>query len=198
MTRMMAAAALVLAAACGGSAPPGEGPEPDGQQAPGAMPMRGMGGGGPNVFALIGAREQLGLSGTQVVELDSIGRGWAVLNDSLQRQLREDSGDRRPNMERVRPVLLRMAENNEAANLAVQQVLTDEQERGACALPMAQQRQRTGPPPPGSRRVGSRGRRGQVGPGDTVPEISMRRGWPWCGLQAPADSAGAGAAARSP
>jgi hypothetical protein len=189
MIRMMAVAALALAAACGGSAPPEDGPAPDGQDAGGPMPFRPMGGGGPNVFALIGAREQLALTGAQVIALDSIGRGWAVLNDSLQRQIREEPGGRRPDMDRLRPVLLRMAENNEVANSAVAAVLSEEQRRGACALPAAQSPARGGQRPPASRVPGSRGRMRQRGPGDTVPAMMTRRGWPWCAATAPADSA---------
>jgi hypothetical protein len=193
--RMMAVAALALAAACGGTTPPEDGPAPGGRGGPGGTGgpmMSGMGGGGPNVFALIGAREQLSLSGAQVTELDSIGRAWSVLNDSLQRQLRGRRGDRTP-MEEVRPLLLRMAANNESANRAVETLLSDEQRRMACALPAAQGEARRRPPPgapmPGGRPGGARRPRSQRMPGDTMPGMRMSRGWPWCAPTVPADSA---------
>lgn len=191
--RMMAVAALALAAACGGTTPPQNGPAPRDADEGGPMMMgAGVGGSGPNVFALIGQRERLALTGPQVVELDSIGRAWSLVNDSLQRELRGRGGER-TSMEAVRPLLLRMAENNDTANRAVEGVLNDEQRRIACTLqpPQAQGEVR-GPPQgrrPGGARPGSRmGGRPGARPG-AEPGTRVRRGWPWCGPAAPADSA---------
>lgn len=189
--RMMAVAALALAAACGGSAPPENGPAPRAADEGAPMMMGpGVGGSGPNVFALIGQRERLALTGPQVVELDSIGRAWSLANDSLQRELRGRGGER-TTLEAVRPLLLRMAENNDAANRAVEAVLNEEQRRIACTLqpPQAQgeMRPRQGRRPgarPGDRMGGRPGTRPDAEPGTRV-----RRGWPWCAPAVPADSA---------
>lgn len=184
--RMMAVAALALAAACGGSTPPQDGPAPQGAgEGPGefAGPMPGgVGGGGPNVFALIGARERLGLNGAQVTDLDSIGRAWSVVNDSVQRELRR-RGER--TSATVHPLLLRMAENNDAANRAVEALLNEEQRRVACTLPAAQPGRADSRPPanrPSDRRAGARRQ-----PGDSVPGMRMRRGWPWCASTSPSN-----------
>jgi hypothetical protein len=189
--RMIAAAALVLAAACGGQgASPDEGPSPaQGRMAGGAGPV--LGGSGPNVFALIGARQQLALTGAQVTELDSIGRVWSVRNDSLQRQLRDYRGGR-TDLGLVRPILERMAENNGVANQAVEALLNPEQRRIACTLTPPEPARPQTMRPPGSARVGGRGGRMRParGGGDTVPGMRLRRGWPWCAAPVAADSAG--------
>lgn len=192
MIRMMAVAALTLAAACGGSTPRQDGPAPQAAgEGPGgfAGPMpAGVGGGGPNVFALIGARERLGLSGAQVTDLDSIGRAWSLVNDSVQRELRR-RGER--TAATVHPLLLRMAENNDAANRAVEALLNEEQRRVACTLPAAQpdaRRPANARPPvnrPSDRRAGARRQAG-----DSVPGMRMRRGWPWCGPSSPSNGPG--------
>lgn len=197
MTRMLAVAALVLAAACGGSAPPQDGPAPQGPGGPGSAamgPMASIGGGPPSVFALIGAREQLSLTGAQVTELDSINRVWSVRNDSLQRQLREIDGRRNAaTMERARPLLLRMAENNQWAGSAVESLLNPEQRRIACTLPVAASADRSAPDA-GPRRAGPGGRGGMRQPrgtmADGVTGTRARRGWPWCGPAVAVDSAG--------
>jgi hypothetical protein len=156
--RMTAVAALALAAACGGSTPPENGPAPrdPGQGAP-VMLGPGVGGSGPNVFALIGQRERLALTGPQVVELDSIGRAWSLVNDSVQRELRGRGGERTP-IEAVRPLLLRMADNNETANRAVEAVLNDEQRRIACTLQPPQAQGEVRRPAGGAAGAGAAGR----------------------------------------
>lgn len=188
MIRMMAVAALALAAACGGTgAAPDENPAP---RAGDALPAGVTGGGGPNVFALLGARQQLSLTGPQVTELDSIGRMWSVRNDSLQRQL---TGGR-TEVAMIRPLLERMAVNNGEANSAIEALLNPEQRRIACTLPVAQGPERRGPaaPRPGSRPggYGSPNPRMRSGRNDTVPSMRMRRGWPWCSGAAAADTTG--------
>jgi hypothetical protein len=193
--RMIAAAGLVLAAACGGGSggAPSEGPGPRSQDAGMADPMAGMsvtGGGQPSVFALLGERERLALTGTQVTALDSINRAWAVVNDTLQRQLRTAWGDRRGrrssrSFEQARPVLLRIAENNDVANRAVEAVLNQDQRRTACAIQTEtrEERGRDGRTlPPGMRR------RPGMAPFDTIPGARALRGWPWCSGRMAADS----------
>ncbi len=192
MTRMMAVAALALAAACGGQGgAPADAPAP---QAGAPVLPEGMitGGGGPNVFVLLGARQQLSLTSAQVTALDSIGRVWSVRNDSLQRQLRAPR--ERTEIPVVRPVLEQIAVNNDAANRMVQGVLSAEQQRIACTLPVVQT-DRRGPayataPAPGTTRAGGRNGIGQRARRDTVSTLRMRRGWSWCGAATAADSAG--------
>jgi hypothetical protein len=192
MTRMMAVAVLALAAACGGQGgAPADAPAP--QAGAPALPEGVItGGGGPNVFALLGARQQLALTSAQVTSLDSIGRLWSVRNDSLQRQLRVPR--ERTEIPVVRPVLEQMAVNNDAANRLVENVLNAEQRRIACTLPVVQTDRRgpsyTTAPPPGTTRAGGRNGLGQRARRDTVPGTRMRRGWPWCGAATAADSAG--------
>jgi hypothetical protein len=200
----MAVAALVLAAACGGSAPPADGPAPQGPAgrggpgAPGAPGMMvSMGGGPPSVFALIGAREQLSLTGAQVTTLDSINRVWSVRNDTLQRRLSEIDGRRNAQtMERARPLLLRMAENNQWAGTAVQNLLSEEQRRIACTLPQVRVGERgtaaRAGGPGGRRQPGGRGGMRPAGgaAADSLQGVRARRGWPWCAATVQMDSAG--------
>jgi hypothetical protein len=187
---MMAVAALALAAACGGQGgAPADAPAP---QASAAALTEIRGGGGPNVFVLLGARQQLSLTSAQVTALDSIGRLWSVRNDSLQRQLRAPR--ERTEIPVVRPVLEQMAENNEAANRMVEGVLNGEQRRIACTLPVAEADRRrptyVTAPAPGTTRPGGRNGLGQRARRDTVPTTLLRRGWPWCGAGVAADTAG--------
>lgn len=196
MIRMMAVAALALAAACGGAgAAPQEGPAP--QQGAGELPGGLRGGSAPNVFALLGARQQLSLTSAQVTVLDSIGRTWSVRNDSLQRQL-GDRGADRTDLTVVRPLLERMAANNQEANGAIESVLNAEQRRIACTLQPPQGPERRVPPPSGRVQDGGRrpggfggpgGRMGPGRPGEPMPQMQARRGWPWCSAPAAADSA---------
>jgi len=187
--RITAVAGLVLAAACGGTAPPQDGPSPQGAGRAGGMGMQDLeviGGGPPSVFALIGAREQMGLTGAQVTALDSIGRMWSMRNDSLRRELGEFDGRRRTPeaMERMRPILLRIAENNHWAGTTVGELLSQEQRGIACTLqsPPPAERGRNGRRPTGPRR----GMRPSEGNGVAVPNLRASRGWPWCTPPAPA------------
>ena len=193
--RMMAVAALALSAACGGSsgAAPEDGPAP--QRVGGPLPQGLTGGGGPNVFVLLGAREQLALTSAQVTDLDSIGRGWSVRNDSLARQLQDMRG--RATIEEMHPFLERMAMNNQVANGYVEAVLNADQRRIACTLTAGQQGDRRRPSVGGRMtdrggRIGGGGQ-GRMRPGrggaDTIPGRFTRSGWPWCTSAAPADSA---------
>lgn len=192
--RMIAVAALALSAACGGSgAAPEDNPAP--RRAGGPLPAGLVGGGGPNVFVLLGAREQLALTSAQVTELDTIGRGWSVRNDSLARQLQDMRG--RATIEEMHPLLERMAMNNQVSNGYVETVLNADQRRIACTLTAGQQGDRRRPTVGGrmTDRGGGRpgGSGGRMRPGrggaDTVPGLRTGSGWPWCTSAAPADSA---------
>lgn len=174
-TRWMAAAALLLAAACGGgSAPPEDGPAPAAQARPavgGPVTNTRVGGGAPNVTALLGAREQLGLTSAQVTALDSIRGAWAEVDMGLRAQMRDgDAG----------PAIVRMAENNAAAHEAIEAVLTPEQRRTVCAMPGSRVAGAPAGPPPGRRGDFMR-RRARGLPGDSIPAMHLAGGWPWCG-----------------
>jgi hypothetical protein len=178
-TRITAVAALALAAACssgGGSEAAQSSPAPR-AAAPQGVPV--IGGSLPSVFALIGARQQLSLTSAQVTELDSINRVWMVRNDTLQRALGAFDGRRGTpeNVERMHPILIAIAENNQWAGGAVQGALNEEQRRIACTLPGGQGDPPPAQPPRRARRIpepyGSRER-------ETVPTLQVRRGWPWC------------------
>ena len=206
--RMIAVAALGLAAACGGgAAAPSEGPGPENRPDGGPQgDMAGMGGismggGQPSVFSLLGARERMALNSEQVTALDSINRVWASRNDLLQRQLRAVWGSSRSrtsrSFEEARPVLIQIAENNEIANRAVESLLNPEQRLTACAIQVEQRGEaagraeaRDGRPvrrPAADRRVPVRRPRGtQL---DTIPGARAIRGWPWCAATLPADTA---------
>lgn len=185
--RMIAVAALALAAACGGQGQPADGPGPQ-EGAGGSVDeamggMMVMGGGQPAVFALLGARERLSLTGPQVTVLDSINRLWAARNDTLQRQLRGEWSQSprrsRRSFEQARPVLMAIAENNDLANRAVQSVLNEQQRATACVMQgelreQERTRSRERALPPGMRR-----RPGDA-PFDTIPGARALRGWPWC------------------
>ena len=187
MIRMMAVAALALAAACGGGAPSAGGPAPQGP----VGELGGTGGGVPDIFALIGARQQMGLTGEQVTALDSIQRVWSVGNDTLRRKLRDAAGAHgRMDLEVARPLLEGLAENNFSAGRAVEALLDEEQRRIACTLRQPASRRWSGSRPPG---IGIPGRRGMQ-PGDqvaadTLAPLRGRRGWHWCAVGVPADSA---------
>jgi hypothetical protein len=185
MIRMMAVAALALSAACGGAgAAPQDRPSPE--QA-GARPPGLTGGSVPNVFALLGARQQLSLTGPQVTELDSIGRVWSARNDSLQRQLGRPG--ERAEVALIRPILERVAANNQQANTAIEALLSAEQRRIVCTLPVAGAAEPR--MPVADRPVNPNAGMGSVrSRRDTLPAMRMRRGWPWCSAAADADTAG--------
>lgn len=190
--------ALAALAACGGQPAPQDGPAPAGGPSDVALTMDAVGGAPPSIFGLIGARERLSLTSAQVNALDSISVAWSAADQSLRRELRETWGGDRPRggdaMQRARPTLERIAQNNQAAAQAVEGVLNEDQRRIACEL-QAEQRDERGPPAP---RVSSDAPRGPGGgaprarprQGDVMMMSRGPRGWPWCAARPPAPPPG--------
>lgn len=126
---------LVLAAACGGPAQPARNAPPT--QAP-MQPMVAT----PPVYALLGQRQALNLTSAQIQVLDSIGTGLQAQNSEAMRQIREIRGDDvyRPrrlsqqDIDRMRPLLDQVRENNRRAQERVQATLTTEQQQRVCEL----------------------------------------------------------------
>jgi hypothetical protein len=181
MKRTIVTLALLALAACGAQPePPAEGPLPAGER-PVVIDMTG--GGTPSIRGLIGERQRLALTGAQVTTLDSLAIVLAAANDSLRAGMveatpaqRSRPGATQAQWERNLPALQTIAQNNRAAGLLVQQVLTEDQRRIACEIQAEDEARRpraarTPPRPP--TRIG-----GRVIPGDSIPE--PQRGWPWC------------------
>lgn len=183
LNRWMLTFGLLALAGCGGSAPPRQGPA----TADGAPVLRGTSS-LPSIYGLLGHRERLALESDQVVMLDSIARRLSAANDSLRHQLREAWGGDRPRtgaaLQRGRPFLERISENNQGAGQLIQQLLNEDQRRIACEIAeeeRAREERRQGPAPP----PWMRGDRRRVGR-DTVPSVLLRSGWPWCAVPLPA------------
>jgi hypothetical protein len=177
MKRMIVMLSL---AACGGQPEPAEGPVPAGER-PVVIDLTGSG--TPAIRGLIGERQRLGLTGAQVTTLDSLAIVLAAANDSLRRGMveatpaqRSRPGATQAHLERNLPALQTIAQNNRAAGLLVQQVLTEEQRRIACEIQVEDEASRPRPARTPSRpptRIGGRATRD-----DSIPQ--PRRGWPWC------------------
>jgi hypothetical protein len=165
------AAALPLLAACAPQRDfpaPGEGP--GGRMHPAAAAA-------PTVYAVLGHREQLGLSSAQVAAIDSIGdwlqRGNAPLLDSLH--LRGDGRSGLPG-DSTDAVMRRIRANQRAAVDGLAAALTAEQRARVCVL-FAEQRGDRGRRERGSRP--SLARRSRVSARDTLPGGPRAR-WGWC------------------
>ena len=170
-TTCLGAAMLLLAACGGGSAPPDDGPAPTmGPVSTVTVVTPRVGGGAPNVTALIGQREALSLTSPQINALDSIRGAWAEVDMRLRAQMREGAAG---------PAVMQMAENNAAAHTAIEQVLTPEQRRLTCRMPAARPGAPPAGPPPG-RRGQSMRRRARGLPGESSPARHLAGGWPWC------------------
>jgi hypothetical protein len=180
--------ALAALAACGGQRAPQDGPAPAGGPSDLALTMNAIGGGPPGIYGLIGERQRLSLTSQQVNALDSIAVVWSAADQSLRRELRDIWGGDRPRggegMQRARPVLERIAINNQVATEGVEALLNDDQRNVACQLQAEQRAERGGIAP----RVPSTAPRG---PGGGAPRSRPRaadvqavsrepRGWPWC------------------
>jgi hypothetical protein len=186
--------ALAALAACGGGQQgPQGGPAPAGGPSDVALTMEAVGGGPPSIYGLIGDRERLSLTSAQVNALDSISVAWSAADQVLRRELREAWGGDRPRggdgMVRARPVLERIAINNQVATEGVEALLNEEQRGIACQL-QAEQRAERGQVAP---RVSSTAPRG---PGGGAPRARPNaaevqamdrgpRGWPWCAAARP-------------
>jgi len=169
---LSALSALLLAACGGGRQSPA--PEPGGNPRP--LTARDSaqrrlfdayrGAQMPSVYALIGARERLKLTSSQVTALDSIAEAARERNRPLTDSLRSlsNSGNggpiRQPRGEfqtaRYVPLLTRIGENNRHAVEAIQALLTPEQRTQVCTL-LREQR---------DDRYSGRGRRGGYGGGE--------------------------------
>lgn len=180
---------LLALAACGAQPePPAQGPVPDGER-PVVIDMTG--GGTPAIRGLIGERQRLGLTGAQVTTLDSLAIRLASANDSLRRSIGPETvPGRRPRtsntqLDRALPALQTIAQNNRAASLLVQQVLTDDQRRIACEMQAEDDARRPRPPRPVRQpaQIGGRGRMRS----DSITQ-QAQRGWPWCPPAAPAST----------
>ncbi|MDP9349866.1 MAG: hypothetical protein M3P24_12120, partial [Gemmatimonadota bacterium] len=131
MKRLAAVLGILWMAACGASTPR-QPPQP-------LMPTPWVG--TPRVYSLIGERAALGLTSQQVTVLDSLGTAHQQQNAPLLARVRElrgeESGRPRTDPEtnaQVRPLLVQIRDNNQAAYDRVRAILTDEQERRVCDL----------------------------------------------------------------
>jgi len=177
-------APLLLAAGCvvGGTAVPLESVTP--------QPWVGP----PRVYALIGERDELGLTSQQVNSLDSLGVELTEQNNRIVAQVRRLTGEdtRRgvsaETAEQVRPLLVQVRDNNQRAQERVRNVLTAEQQRRVCTLfdgtrtrqQEVDRRRREDARERSTRGMGGTRRRGMMG--DTVA-IAPTRAWSWCGPQ---------------
>ena len=197
--RITLSAAVLLLAACGGRQPQ-EGPQPagSGRGAPRDSLQRELYAAWrsaqmPSVFGLIGARERLKLTSTQVTALDSIAEAVREQNRPLTESLRETtrSGNggpiRQPRSDEERrefiTLLRRAGENTRRGVAGVQAVLNAEQRAAACALALEERRERSAYiEPRGAGGGGRGGRRGRGMRGDSIGGRGMGSGgWPWCG-----------------
>lgn len=155
----------------------------------------------PSVYGLIGARERLNLTSTQVNSLDSISEAVREenrpLTDSLRTITRSPNGgpilQPRTDMQReeMLPILRRIGENDRRAVSAVQQILTPAQRTSVCTLVAEQGYGRYADREDGRGRGGGigggvRGGYGGRGMGTMDDSTGIRRGgfgaggWPWC------------------
>ena len=129
MKRLLPALGILALAACYSSAAP---PAAAGPQQP-WVPT-------PPVYALIGERQELNLTSAQVTTLDSIGVALAAQNSPALRQIQEmqPTGSFRrtsaADVERARPLIDSIRENNRRAQDAVRVLLTEQQRTDVCRI----------------------------------------------------------------
>lgn len=129
MKRLLPAFGILALAACYSSAPP---PQPAAPQQP-WVPT-------PPVYALIGERQELSLTSAQVTALDSIGVALAASNSPALTQiqaLQPSGGFRRTSaadVEKARPLIDSIRENNRRAQEAVRVLLTEQQRTDVCRM----------------------------------------------------------------
>jgi hypothetical protein len=130
MKRLLPAFGILALAACYSSAPPLQQPAVP-EQPP--VPR-------PPVNALIGERQELNLTSAQVTALDSIGVALAASNNPAITQLQAlqpSGGFRRTSaadVEKARPLLDSIRENNRRAQEAVRALLTEQQRADVCRM----------------------------------------------------------------
>ena len=144
--------------------------------------------GTPRVYALIGQRATLQLTSQQVVALDSLGTAHQEQNAPLLARVRELRGEStgRPRTDpetnaQVRPLLVQIRDNNQAAYDRVRAILNDEQERKVCEVTAEDRREEER-----RREREVRDRRFRRPGGmraDTLPAPMAPGGWPWCGAR---------------
>jgi hypothetical protein len=128
MKRLLPALGILALAACYSSAPP----PVAGPQQP-WVPT-------PPVYALIGERQELNLTSAQVTTLDSIGVALAAQNSPALRQIQEmqPTGSFRrtsaADVERARPLIDSIRENNRRAQEAVRVLLSEQQRTDVCRM----------------------------------------------------------------
>jgi len=165
----------------------------------------------PSVFALIGAREELGLSSRQVTTLDSIAVWLGTENQPFIRELRPletaGGGSRRRGMsgragraaeltDEARAALERVRENNARVMRVVEQTLTPDQRTRVCELERKRREARTREFGRGEN-VASRRHRPPPGMAPDTTRGMRPGGWSWCvdgaGNRADAAPGGGGA-----
>lgn len=146
----------------------------------------------PSVYALIGDRERLELTGSQVSALDSIGRWLSAANDSLSAggsgTSGEEYGDQsRSGGSRRMPASMQgggrtpaareaLSANNASAMAGVEALLSEAQKQKVCSQ-AALDRSRAEDRQPERARAPTRS--------GSSPRPSMQRGaWSWCGTAA--------------
>jgi hypothetical protein len=133
---------------------------------------------------LLGEREALGLTSSQIAALDSLGTWLASTNRPMLEELfdhgirRDDDPVRReddpPRVDRQgRPPLLEeIGANNQAAEAAIQGLLTDEQQATVCAVFTRSDKESSSSVSRSTARFG-------VAPGFGAPDVANYT-WPWC------------------
>lgn len=183
MKRLLAPLGILAMAACSSAPPPAQ----TSPQQP-WVPT-------PPVYALIGQRQELSLTSAQVTALDSIGVSIQTRNQPVLDEIRElqPTGFRRrmnaQDMERMRPLVDSVRENNRRGQEAVRTLLSEEQRTAVCRMyapDRAERRRREA-----MQRQARQAPRGRFD-SDTV-SAGFRGPWSWCGTQsattAPPDSA---------
>ena len=170
----LAASGLTSCASAGGQLGTGASQTADASERAGAVPP---------VYALLGEREAIRLTSMQIAALDSV----AIWLDSTNRPLVEelfDHGIRRdddpirregdpPRVDREgHPLLAEIGANNEAAEAAIQGLLTEEQRGTVCTVFSRARKERPNTVPRSTARLG-------VAPGFGAPDV-VNYTWPWC------------------
>ncbi|HEV2735766.1 MAG TPA: hypothetical protein VGV85_13050, partial [Longimicrobiaceae bacterium] len=175
MKRLLTALGILALAACSSSAPPPAATAPQQPWVP-----------TPPVYALIGERQDLNLTSAQVTTLDSIGVALAASNQpALTRiQAMQPSGGFRrtsaADVERTRPLIDSIRDNNRRAQERVQALLTEQQRADVCKMyapDRAEQRRRES-----AQREARQLPRGRF-EADTMIASLFSGPWSWCGRQ---------------
>ncbi len=162
---------------------------PDPANAPRALPPTAVE--PPPVYALLGYRQEIGLTSEQVTALDSIAEAVRRENAPLVQQLRQQNPARAQQRgfilvdSAAQPALNQLRENNRRASAAVGEVLSPEQRTTACRVLTQSQRDRM------ARRGAQQQQqtRQRVGGNVVQADTAWTRGgagWAWCAPASPA------------